>query len=220
MFERYTEPSRRVIFMARYAASQTGSRIIETEHLLLGLLREDKGLAQRFLGSPSGTEDVWKRIQQTKPDGKSLGPGDLPLSNESKRVLTFARDEADRQSSQPIRTEHLLLGLLLEKKCLAAEILRERGLSAKSVRQELTHTPHKFVRIPDPQQDTPGEPRNVPTEIAEAQNRLREIVKRMEQAVANHDFVTARACSDEERKERITLRELYEKHGLDGWLFQ
>jgi hypothetical protein len=51
MFERYTEKARRVVFFARYEASQFGSPYIETEHLLLGLLREDKALTQRFLGS-------------------------------------------------------------------------------------------------------------------------------------------------------------------------
>ena len=49
MFEKYTEKARRVIFFARYEASQFGSPYIETEHLLLGLLREDKALTNRFL---------------------------------------------------------------------------------------------------------------------------------------------------------------------------
>ena len=52
MFERYTEKARRVIFFARYEASQFGSPYIETEHLLLGLLREDKALTNRFLALP------------------------------------------------------------------------------------------------------------------------------------------------------------------------
>ena len=58
MFERYTEKARRVIFFARYEASQFGSPYIETEHLLLGLLREDKALANRFLRSHAAIESI------------------------------------------------------------------------------------------------------------------------------------------------------------------
>jgi len=212
VFERYTENARRVIFFARYEASQVGSPIIETEHLLLGLLREDKGLAQRFLGSPWAAEEVWKRIHQSKPANKKI-PGDLPLSNECKRALNFSAEEADQLSNKHIGSEHLLLGLLREEKCLAAQILHEHGLLLGPIREDLIRVPHKssatdeFVR----------EPRQMPAGVAEAQDRIKSIVKRMEEAVANHDFATARACSDEERKERDKLRSLYEKHGLDNW---
>ena len=64
MFERYTEKARRVIFFARSEASQFGSPFIETEHLLLGLVREDRALIYRFLGSdPSGVESIRKQIE-------------------------------------------------------------------------------------------------------------------------------------------------------------
>ena len=63
MFERYTEKARRVIFFARYEASQFGSPCIETEHLLLGLLREDKALANRFLRSSASVDSIRKQIE-------------------------------------------------------------------------------------------------------------------------------------------------------------
>src|SRR5579862_5148186 len=63
MFERYTEKARRVIFFARYEASQFGSPCIETEHLLLGLLREDKALTNRFLRSSASVESIRKQIE-------------------------------------------------------------------------------------------------------------------------------------------------------------
>ena len=63
MFERYTEKARRVIFFARYEASQFGSPYIETEHLLLGLLREDKALTNRFLRSHASVESIRKQIE-------------------------------------------------------------------------------------------------------------------------------------------------------------
>jgi ATP-dependent Clp protease ATP-binding subunit ClpC len=91
MFERYTEKARRVIFFARYEASQYGSPYIESEHLLLGILREDKSLTSRFLRSHSSVESIRKRIDsQTTVRKKTSTSVDLPLSDESKRVLAYA----------------------------------------------------------------------------------------------------------------------------------
>jgi ATP-dependent Clp protease ATP-binding subunit ClpC len=66
MFERYSEPARRVIFYSRYMASQFGSSEIETEHLVLGLLRADMVLARRFLGSPWAAEEIWREIERDR----------------------------------------------------------------------------------------------------------------------------------------------------------
>ena len=97
MFERYTEKARRVIFFARYEASQFGSPYIETEHLLLGLLREDKALANRFLRSQANIESIRKQIEaQTTVREKVSTSVDLPLSTECKRVLAYAAEEAER----------------------------------------------------------------------------------------------------------------------------
>ena len=144
MFERYTEKARRVIFFARYEASQFGSPYIETEHVLLGLLREDKVLANRFLKSPASVESIRKQIEaHTTIREKVSTSVDLPLSNESKRVLAYAAEEAERLTHKQIGTEHLLLGLLREEKCFAAEILRERGVTLSTVREELARVPHQ-----------------------------------------------------------------------------
>ena len=97
MFERYTEKARRVIFFARYEASQFGSPYIETEHLLLGLLREDKALTNRFLRSHASVESIRKQIEgHTTIREKVSTSVDLPLSNECKRVLAYAAEEAER----------------------------------------------------------------------------------------------------------------------------
>jgi ATP-dependent Clp protease ATP-binding subunit ClpC len=115
MFERYTEKARRVIFFARYEASQFGSPYIETEHLLLGLLREDKALTNRFLRSHASVESIRKQIEaHTTIREKVSTSVDLPLSNECKRVLAYAAEEAERLGHKHIGTEHLLLGLLRE----------------------------------------------------------------------------------------------------------
>ena len=141
MFERYTEKARRVIFFARYEASQFGSPYIETEHLLLGLLREDKALTNRFLRSHASVESIRKQIEQRTVIREKVSTSvDLPLSNECKRVLAYAAEEAERLSHKHIGTEHLLLGLLREEKCFAAEILQERGLRLPAIREELQRT--------------------------------------------------------------------------------
>src|SRR2546427_4970743 len=141
MFERYTEKARRVIFFARYEASQFGSPYIETEHLLLGLLREDKALTNRFLRSHASVESIRKQIEgHTTIREKVSTSVDLPVSNECKRVLAYAAEEAERLSHKHIGTEHLLLGLLREEKCFAAEILHERGLRLSTIREELARS--------------------------------------------------------------------------------
>jgi Uma2 family endonuclease len=138
MFERYTERARRTIFFARYEASQFGCLYIETEHLLLGLFREDKVLASQFLGPFAKLEALRHSIEQrTKSALKISTSVDLPLSHESKRVLAYAAEESARMNHKHIGTPHLLLGLLREEKCLAAELLQEQGLSLEPVRERV-----------------------------------------------------------------------------------
>jgi Clp amino terminal domain, pathogenicity island component len=141
MFERFTESARRVIFFSRYEASQFGSPAIETEHLLLGLIREEKNLTNRFLRNSSSLENVRKEIEgRTTIREKVSTSGDLPLTNECKRILAYANEEAERLNHRHIGTEHLLLGILREEKCVAAEILHERGLRLVPIREELARS--------------------------------------------------------------------------------
>jgi len=144
MFERYTEKARRIIFFARYEASQFGSPEIDTEHLLLGLLREDKALTNRFLGSHASVESIRKQIEgKTIVREKFSTSVDLPLSSDGKRVLAYAAEEAERLSNKHIGPEHLLLGLLRLDKCFAAQILMERGIRLSDVREALKGKPHE-----------------------------------------------------------------------------
>jgi len=102
MFERYTEKARRTIFFGRYEASQFGSPYIESEHLLLGLLREDKSLANTFLSSHGAVESVRKQVEErTVIRARVSTSVDLPLSNECKRILPtrLRRQTSSRTSS-------------------------------------------------------------------------------------------------------------------------
>jgi ATP-dependent Clp protease ATP-binding subunit ClpC len=139
MFERYTERARRVLFFARYEASQLGSISIETEHLLLGLIREGKGLTSRiFARSHLSLESIRKEIEgRTVFREKVSTSVEIPFSAETKRVLQFAAEEADRLLHNYIGTEHLLLGILREERSVAATILMEKGMRLNTVREDI-----------------------------------------------------------------------------------
>ncbi|HEX8177388.1 MAG TPA: ATP-dependent Clp protease ATP-binding subunit [Pyrinomonadaceae bacterium] len=156
MFERYTEKARRVIFFARYEASQFGAPAIEPEHLLLGLMREDKTLTGRFFPRASvNIEAIRKEIEgRTLLREKISTSVELPLAPETKRVLAYAHEESDRLQHRHIGTEHLLLGLLREDRSMAAEILYERGLRLNAVREEIARQSGADARATQ-KKDTP-----------------------------------------------------------------
>ncbi len=138
MFERYTERARRTLFFARYEASVFGSYTIETRHLLLGLLREGPGI--------TGVIFTRHEVSFAEVQGKFAGGAsrevkvptsvEIPFSTESKRVLQWAAEEADRMLHPHIGTEHLLLGLLQVGDEVTA-LLAEYGLRADDVREEI-----------------------------------------------------------------------------------
>src|SRR3954463_12324376 len=139
MFERYTEKARRVIFFARYEASQFGAPAIEPEHLLLGLMREDKTLTGRFFPRAQITIEAIRREIESRTLLRERIPTsvELPLAPETKRVLHYSHEESDRLQHRHIGTEHLLLGLLHEERSMAAQILFDRGLRLAAVRDEI-----------------------------------------------------------------------------------
>ncbi len=141
MFERYTEKARRVIFFARYEASNIGGDSLDTPHLLLGLIREDKGLTRRLFGFPAGPAYDQFRAQVEKFAGgpKQGASVDMPLSEAAKRVLRVAEQEADALGHRYVGTEHLLLGLLAEKESFPGKLLAEHGFSLEQERQRLAN---------------------------------------------------------------------------------
>src|SRR5260370_979123 len=128
VFERYTEKARRVIFFARYEASQYGSPYIETEHLLLGLMREDKALANRFLRQQGSIESRRKEIEGRITIRERISTSvEAPLSAECKRILNMAAEEAERPGHQHARPGRHPPGNPREDKRFRAEILTGRG---------------------------------------------------------------------------------------------
>ena len=124
--------------MARYEVSQFGASAIETEHLLLGLLHEEKSILSRFFRAPASIDLIRKQIEERVVIREQIPTSvEVPLSVESKNVLRYAAEEADSLSQGDITPEHLFLGLLREKGSLGANILRENGVEYWAVRKEL-----------------------------------------------------------------------------------
>ena len=154
MFERYTEPARRVLFFARYEASQLGSVSIEVEHVLLGLLREGKGITSRiFAGAHVSVEEVRREIEKGTIFHERISTSvEIPFTPACKRVLHCAAQEADGLNHSYIGTEHLLLGILREEHSEAAKILKAHGLSLPSVRAQVVEL-LKSGPLPEPPGD-------------------------------------------------------------------
>lgn len=138
MFERYTEKARRVIFFARYEASQYGSRYIETEHILLGLVREDKTLMRWALGRLVSAEEVRKEIESTITKRERISTSvEVPLSADSKQILLRASEQAAAMDHRYIEPKHLLLAATMAEGSRAARILAELGLKASTLRERM-----------------------------------------------------------------------------------
>jgi hypothetical protein len=133
MFERYTDKARGALFLARYEASILGSSLIEAEHLLLGLLKEDKILLGVLRDDVA--EAIRAEIEHSSPRGDQRVPAiDLPFSVESKRALAYSAEEAVRLGHGLIDCPHLTLGLLRVDGCMAANLLRVRGIQSVAYR--------------------------------------------------------------------------------------
>jgi enamine deaminase RidA (YjgF/YER057c/UK114 family) len=156
MFERYTERARRALFFARYEASQLGSNVMETEHLLLGLLREPKGVTGLvFTRSRLSFDLMHKEIESRTTFREKIPTSvELPFSAEFKRVLQYAAEEADRLLHHYIGTEHLLLGILREEGSVAASVLMEQGMRLDTARATVVEV---LKERPDAQ-NTRGKP--------------------------------------------------------------
>src|SRR5512141_352179 len=138
MFEKYNEKARRALFFARYEASKLGSKVIESEHLLLGILREGediiKEIFSRFNVKP---EEVRREIEGDRIFVERISStAELPLSEESKKILAYASHEAESMMHPYVGTEHLLIGLLRVDGCVAGRLLTARGFNLYGVREE------------------------------------------------------------------------------------
>lgn len=150
MFERYREDIKRAIFFARWEARQSGSAYIGAEHIPLGLTHEADSKANQLFALSAHTENFRTEFGFHAAEQSSASV-DLPFSNASKRVLAYAAEEADKLASTPIGTEHLLLGLLREKKSDVPQTLAKAGIDLRSARNRIRTA--QGLAIPDREPD-------------------------------------------------------------------
>jgi ATP-dependent Clp protease ATP-binding subunit ClpC len=135
--ERFTQRARRVLSLAQEEAERLQHGQISTEHLLLGLMREDGGVAGRVLRELGLDQRRVEELVIRLTDSGSRAPGaSLDLSPGTKKVLELAVDEARRMGHHYIGTEHLLLGLVRQQEGVAIDVLRRLGISPEEVRRQ------------------------------------------------------------------------------------
>jgi ATP-dependent Clp protease ATP-binding subunit ClpC len=138
VFERFTERSRRVLVLAQEEARLLGHGFIGTEHLLLGLVQEDEGIAARALASVGVSLEAARERVSAVAGPASLPPvGSPPFTASTKWVLEMSLREALQLGHNWIGTEHLLLGLLREEDGVGAQVLIDLGVELSSVRQRV-----------------------------------------------------------------------------------
>ena len=138
MFERFTERARQVVVLAQDEARALKHNYIGTEHILLGLLREEEGLAARVLESLDITvEEVRAQVARIVGQGDEVTTGQIPFTPRAKKVLELALREALSLGHNYIGTEHILLGLVRENEGVAARILLDFDADAEKIRNEI-----------------------------------------------------------------------------------
>jgi len=137
MYERYREDARRTIFFSAWEARQAGSGYIEPEHLLLSLTHDADSKANRLFSLAAHVERFRQQLGSHASAKIPQSSVDLPLSNAGKRVLAYTAEEAERLASRSIGTEHLLLGLLREKKSGVPQALAAVGVDLLSARNRI-----------------------------------------------------------------------------------
>jgi len=135
MFERFTEKARRVVVYAQEEARMLNQNYIGTEHLLLGLIREQDGIAAKALESLNiSLEDVHAQVEELIGRGTFVPTGHIPFTPRAKKVLELSLREALQLGHNYIGTEHILLGLIREGEGVAAQVLLNLGADLEKVR--------------------------------------------------------------------------------------
>jgi ATP-dependent Clp protease ATP-binding subunit ClpC len=137
MFEKFTDRGRKVIILAREEAEKHQNDYLGTEHLLLGLLRDEEGLPVAILRKMGiSIDELRLEVERTLPSGSNiLTFGEIPFTPRAKKVLELAVEEAKLLGHNYIGSEHLLLGLVREEEGIGGKILRSLGANLLGARQ-------------------------------------------------------------------------------------
>ncbi len=138
MFERFTDRARRVVVLAQEEARMLNHNYIGTEHLLLGLVHEEEGIAAKALESLGiRLEPVREQVEQIIGRGQQASSGHIPFTSRAKKALELAHRESNDLRHGFIDTEHLLLGLIREGHGVAAQVLIQFGADHSRIRQQV-----------------------------------------------------------------------------------
>jgi ATP-dependent Clp protease ATP-binding subunit ClpC len=193
MFERFTERARQIVVLAQDEARMLKHNYIGTEHLLLGLLREEEGLAARVLESMDITlEEVRNQVSRIVGRGdEPLVSGQIPFTPRAKKVLELSLREAMALGHNYIGTEHILLGVVRENEGVAARILLDFDADADKIRNEV------FRMLGGPRRRSGAPPWPGPRGAAPELERIRAL---KDTAIEKGQFERAAQLRDRERK--------------------
>lgn len=168
--ERFTQRARRVLSLAQEEAERLQHNHIGTEHLLLGLMREDGGVAGRVLrdlGLKQRNVEEW--VDRLSDSGRRVTSGQIELAPGTKKVLELAVDEARRMGHHYIGTEHLLLGLVRQNEGVAIDILRRLSVSPEEIRRQTRRVLQESPVQPhnQEQRERPTRPRSDKTPLVD-----------------------------------------------------
>ncbi|MDX1763968.1 MAG: ATP-dependent Clp protease ATP-binding subunit [bacterium] len=161
MFERFTDKARRTIILAREEAEKHQHEYLGTEHILLGILRDEEGLHSKILKNLGINFDHLRlEVERNLPKGTdTLTFGEIPFTPKARKVLELAVEEARLLNHNYVGTEHILLGLVREEEGIAGNILRSMGASLLGARQQtinLLHQSSARSKTPKPKSNTPA----------------------------------------------------------------
>jgi ATP-dependent Clp protease ATP-binding subunit ClpC len=209
VFERFTERARQVVVLAQDESRRLGHPYIGTEHILLGLLREEEGIAARVLEQLDVTvEEVRTQVARIVGQGDEVTTGQIPFTPRGKRTLELALREAVSLGHDYIGTEHILLGLVREKEGLAARILLDFDADAEKIRNEIVR------KLSGPGQLAQGEPEADAIELTspplapEVLAELGRLAAEKDAALARQSFEEAASLRDTERRLHLAATRL------------
>jgi hypothetical protein len=211
VFERFTERARQVVVLAQDEARTLRHNYIGTEHLVLGLLREEEGLAARVLESLDITiEEVRAQVARIVGEGDEVTTGQIPFTPRAKKVLELALREALTLGHNYIGTEHLLLGLVRENEGVGARILLDFGADAEKIRDQVIRMLSQMGFRPPEDPTEVGEPRPPasPPVAPEVVAELEKLRTAREAASEESSYEKAAALRERERRLRRAARQL------------
>jgi hypothetical protein len=217
MFERFTDRARRVVVLAQEEARFLNHNYIGTEHLLLGLIHEQQGVAAKALELLGiRLEAVRSEVEEIIGLGQSAPVGHIPFTPRAKKVLELSLREAKQLGHNYIGTEHLLLGLVREGEGVAAQVLVRLGGDLPRVRQQVIKLLSGYA-AEEASARTRLVRMTVPDDLRELEQQLAQVHRQKQAAIDAEDFDQASALRDQEQQllRRAAEREMEWTAGVD-----